>query len=66
MKLNTGKIKLLLAMQGMNQSDLALKCGLARQQISEVLTRGTCSLKTLGALANALGVTAGEIVVEVI
>ena len=64
MELNTTKIKLLLAEREMNQVDLATKCGLTRQQISEVLTRKTCSLKTLGKIAKAVGVTVAEIVKE--
>ena len=64
MELNTTKIKLLLAEQEMNQVDLATKCGLARQQISDVLSRKTCSLKTLGKIAKAIGVTVAEIVKE--
>lgn len=64
MELNTTKIKLLLAEREMNQVDLAAKCGLTRQQISEVLSRKTCSLKTLGKIAKAVGVTVAEIVKE--
>ena len=64
MELNTTKIKLLLAEREMNQVELATKCGLTRQQISEVLSRKTCSLKTLGKIAKAVGVTVAEIVKE--
>jgi len=64
MELNAYKIKLLLAERGMNQVDLAARCGLSRQQISEVLSRKTCSLKTLGKIAKAVGVTVAEIVKE--
>lgn len=64
MELNTTKIKLLLAEQEMNQVDLATKCGITRQQISDVLSRKTCSLKTLGKIAKAIGVTVSEIVKE--
>ena len=64
MKLNVRKIKLILAVMQMNQSDLAIKCGVNRQQINEVLSRETCSLKTLGRIAKALGVDVAEIVKE--
>lgn len=64
MELNAYKIKLLLAERGMNQVDLAARCGLSRQQISEVLSRKTCSLKTLGKIAKAVGATVAEIVKE--
>lgn len=64
MELNTWKIKLLLAEKEMNQVDLATKCGLTRQQISEILNRKSCSLKTLGRIAKAVGVSVEEIVKE--
>lgn len=64
MKLNTWKIKLILADKEMNQADLAVKCGVNRQQINEILSRETCSLKTLGRIAKALDVPVAEIVKE--
>lgn len=64
MKLNTWKIKLLLAEKEMNQSELAIKIGANRQQVNEILSRETCSLKTLGRMAKALGVPVAEIVKE--
>lgn len=64
MKLNTWKIKLILAEKEMNQSDLAEKIGVNRQQINEILSRKTCSLKTLGRIAEALGAPVAEIVKE--
>ena len=64
MKLNAWKIKLILAEKEMNQSDLAVKIGVNRQQINELLSRETCTLKTLGRIAKALGVPAAEIVKE--
>lgn len=62
MKLNTRKIKLLLAERGMAQTDLAIMCGVHRQQLSVILSRGTCTLKTLGRIARALGVDVAEII----
>lgn len=64
MRLNTWKIKLILAKKVMNQADLAAKCGVNRQQINEILARETCTLKTLGKIAKALGVDPAEIVKE--
>ena len=64
MKLNAWKIKLILAEREMNQSDLAVKIGMNRQQVNEILSRETCSLKTLGKIAKALGVPVKEIVKE--
>lgn len=64
MKLNTWKIKLILAEREMNQSDLAVKIGVNRQQVNEILGRESCSLKTLGRIAKALDVPVAEIVKE--
>ena len=64
MKLNVWKIKTLLAERGMNQSDLAVKIGVNRQQVNDLLSRETCTLKTLGRIAKALGVSVAEIVKE--
>ena len=64
MKLNTWKIKLLLAEKEMNQSELAIKIGANRQQVNGILSRGTCSLKTLGRISKALNVPVSEIIKE--
>ncbi len=64
MKLNARKIKLILAEQEMNQSDLAVKIGMNRQQVNDMLSRETCTLKSLGRIANALGVKPAEIIKE--
>ena len=64
MKINAHKIKLILAEREMTRADLAGKCGISRQNISTILTRGTCELKTAGKLAKGLGVPLAEIVEE--
>ena len=64
MKINAHKIKLILAEMEMTRSDLAAKCGISRQNISTILTRGTCEPKTAGKLAKGLGVPLDEIVKE--
>ena len=64
MKLNVWKIKLLLAEREMYKADLAVKIGMSRQHVNEILKRETCSLKTLGRIAKALGVDVREIVKE--
>lgn len=64
MKINVHKIKLILAEMEMTRSDLAAKCGISRQNISTILTRGTCEPKTAGKLAKGLGVPLDEIVKE--
>lgn len=64
MKLDAHKIKLLLAEKEMNQSDLAIKVGVTRQGINNILSQESCTLKTLGRIAKALGVPVQEIVKE--
>lgn len=64
MKLNAQKIRMLLAELEMNQSDLAIKIGTNRQQVSDTLKRETCSLKTLGRISKALDVPVSELIKE--
>ena len=64
MRIDSIKIKLLMAEQGINQSILAERCGISRQNVSAMLGRGTCSVPTVGKLAKALGVDAREIIKE--
>lgn len=64
MKIDIIKIKLRMAELEMNQAMLADKCGIARQNISATLGRGTCSIVKVGKIAKALGVDAAEIVKE--
>lgn len=56
MKIDSLKIKLLLAEMGITQTYLASICGVSRQNISTILMRGTCSYATAGKLSKALGV----------
>ena len=64
MRIDSIKIKLLMAEQEINQSGLAERCGISRQNISAMLARGTCSIAKVGKLAKALGVSVAEIVKE--
>jgi len=64
MKLDVKKIKLILASQELNQSDLAKKCRISRQQLNSILLRESCTLKTVGKIAKSLGVPVQEIVKE--
>lgn len=64
MRLDSIKIKLLMADLEMNQTALAERVGVSRQNISLILCRGTCSIANAGRLARALGVDAREIVKE--
>lgn len=62
MKIDSFKIKLLMAEQEINQSILEERCGISRQSISATLGRGTCSYTNVGKIAKALGVDIREIV----
>lgn len=64
MRIDSIKIKLLMAEQEINQSVLAERCGIARQNISTMLSRGTCSIVKVGKIAKILGVDASEIIKE--
>lgn len=64
MRINSIKIKLFMAEQEINQTILAARAGVSRQNISTILTRGTCSIANAGKLAKALGVDVSEIVKE--
>lgn len=64
MKIDSIKIKLLMAEREINQNELAEKCGISRQNISLTLSRGTCHPVKATKLANALGVNVREIIKE--
>ncbi len=64
MRINTIKIKLILAEREMTRTELAEQCGISRQNISTILTRGTCAPKTAGKIAKGLGIPVAEIVEE--
>lgn len=62
MRINTIKFETLLAEQGITKAALAEKCGMARQNISTIVRRGTCEPRTAGKLAAGLGVTVADII----
>lgn len=64
MKLDKHKILQILAERGMTRAALAKACGISRQNISTILTRGTCEPRTAGKLAKGLDVPVSEIVKE--
>ena len=61
MNINVAKIEVLLAERGMTKKDLAVECGISRQNISTIVRRGTCEPKTAGKLAAGLGVIVTDI-----
>lgn len=62
MTLNTFKLDVMLAERGMSKAELARRCGISRQNISTLFSRGTCEPRTVGKLAAGLGVEVTEIV----
>lgn len=62
MKIDSARVDLCLADQGMTRSQLAERSGVARTNLSVILSRGTCNSATLGKIARGLGVPAAEIV----
>lgn len=59
---NTQKIEIILAERGLTKSALAERCGISRQNVSNVLIRGTCEPKTAGRLAAGLGIPVADII----
>lgn len=64
MKINVSKIKAILAERSMTRAELASACGMCRQNVSTILTRGTCEPKTAGKIAKGLGIPVEEIMKE--
>lgn len=64
MKIRSMKIEMLLASNGMTKAELAEKCGVARQNISTIVRRGTCEPRTAGKLAMGLGVAIEDIIMK--
>lgn len=64
MKLDTFTIKKHMANKRLTVADLARLMGIARQNLSTILTRGTCSIINAGRIADALNVPIEEICKE--
>lgn len=64
MKLNIHKIKLIMAERELTVGAYSKLCGISRQNVSTILSRGTCEPRTAGKLAKGLGVSVSEIVKE--
>lgn len=64
MRIDSVKIRLMMAEQKTNQQDIATKCGVSRQNICITLGRGTCSAEKAAKIAKALGVSARDIIKE--
>lgn len=62
MTIDTAKVEILMAEQGLNQKELGERCGMPRQNISSIIRRGKAEPRTVGKLAGGLGVTVAELV----
>ena len=64
MRIDAKKIRCLIAEQGITIMTFAERCGICRQNVSIILGRGTCELRTAGKLARGLGVPVEDIIME--
>ena len=64
MKLDIAKIRLIMAEDALTATAISEKCGVSRQNVSNILTRGTCTPITAGKLARSLGVPVKDIILE--
>lgn len=64
MEISKRKIKILMAKQGLTTKALAERMNTQANNLSTVLTRGTCYPDTAVKIANALGVSVENIVKE--
>ena len=64
MKLDVFAIKLLIAERELKLVELARKMGCGRDSLHQILSRGSCTPKTAGRLAHALGVPVEAIVIR--
>ena len=62
MKLDNGKILLILARRMQSRAMLAEKANLSRQTVTKVLKTGKCKPETIGKIAKALNVDVTEII----
>ena len=62
MRLNVRKIKLLLAEKQMTIAQFAKEAEMNQALVGAIIRRGTCSIKSAGRLATALGVDPAVIV----
>lgn len=64
MKLLVMKIKKLMGGRGLTQTQLAQLTGISRQQVSTILSKGSCTVISAVRIADALNVDIEEIVKE--
>lgn len=64
MRINSVKVEMMIAEQGLTKVALSEKSGITRQNISAIIRRGTCEPRTAGKLAAGLGVDVEEIIMK--
>lgn len=64
MKIDSVKIKIILGGLNLSGKELAEKIGVTPQNLSAILTRGSCHPKTAARIARGLGVPVEEIIVK--
>lgn len=64
MNINTTQLQIAMAERRMSLTQLSERSGVAKQNISTIIRRGTCTPKTAGKLAAGLNVPVKEIVKE--
>ena len=64
MTINTQRIETMLAERGLTKAAYAANCGISRQNVSTIIRRGTAETKTVGKLAQGLGVSVADIIRE--
>lgn len=65
MKIDARRVEALIAERELTKNDLAALCGIASQNITKVIRRGSCEPRTVGKLARGLGVEISEILGDV-
>ena len=64
MTINTKCIETMMAERGLTKKALAKSCGISAQNVSTIIRRGTAEPKTVGKLAQGLGIPVADIIEE--
>ena len=64
MRIDSMKVEMMIAEQGLTKVALSEKSGITRQNISTIIRRGTCEPRTAGKLAAGLGIDLEEIILK--
>jgi len=64
MKIDSHKVKVILAEKMITMSQLAVMSGISRQTLSAIISRGSCSLVSAGKIAHSLNISVDTIAVK--